>query len=28
MTRNTGARFEIAIEGTARSYRDLRERAI
>jgi hypothetical protein len=28
MSKNTGARFEIAIDGTVRAYRDLRELAI
>jgi hypothetical protein len=28
MIKNTGARFEIAIDGTVRTYRDLRELAI
>jgi electron transfer flavoprotein alpha/beta subunit len=28
MTSNTGARFEIAIDGTPRTYRDLKELAI
>ena len=28
MTSNSGARFEIAIDGTPRTYRDLKELAI